>query len=638
MAPLPQDLRALRDRLVFAAAAGGAVVVAGSWLRRWQWRARRHAGKAHAPTLPTDADILRVGFSAKKLPAEIDHVIIGSGLSGLYLASLLAKIGRRVVVLEQHYVAGGCTHTFKDKGFEFDTGVHYMGMATIFTAFMDFAAGQRGTFRMQRQGADDGSEVYNELHAGGSCLHRFRPGPRTFVNDLIAKFPQEEKSIRRFFRAVLISGAAMVLVATKQFMPAAVWKALLQIPGPVRYVVDRYIHRTLAEALTDCGVQNLTLRSILSAEFGDHGMVPEKAPFFLHAGILNHYMEEGGFAPVGGSDSFALALVPSILEAGGAVLVRAPVARIVEENGRVVGVEMGNGKGIVRAKQSVISSTGVEVTYRKLLDECTVQKMGGPPASLVSSEEKGVSHHMYGFVGFEGDSEDLGLPTYNIWSLMNSGNKEGCCDISAAWAGLFGPSARQRPDFLSSDDAAATAQIPAFISFPSAKDATYKDRCPGKSTAVLITESRAEYFGEAGPVNKRSAEYATIKQRYERVLLNALYRHFPHLKGKVSYIDIGTPLSNEHYLGRASSYGLDQDADRFVDPTLRVSVLGMPGLFLTGQDVLCGGIFPQVISALLTLGKVLGPTSPDLWLLLSDFACSVGRRYLLDKTYAPTNP
>jgi Phytoene dehydrogenase and related proteins len=32
-----------------------------------------------------------------------------------------------VLVLEQHYIAGGCTHTFEDKGYEFDTGVHYIG-------------------------------------------------------------------------------------------------------------------------------------------------------------------------------------------------------------------------------------------------------------------------------------------------------------------------------------------------------------------------------------------------------------------------------------------------------------------------------------------------------------------------------
>lgn len=37
---------------------------------------------------------------------------------------LLAKAGKKVLVLEQHDRAGGCCHTFTEKGFEFDVGVY----------------------------------------------------------------------------------------------------------------------------------------------------------------------------------------------------------------------------------------------------------------------------------------------------------------------------------------------------------------------------------------------------------------------------------------------------------------------------------------------------------------------------------
>ena len=62
------------------------------------------------------ANILRDGYSKKKIPENIDVIVIGSGIGGMVLAGLLSRVGKRVLVLEQHYIAGGCCHTFEEKG------------------------------------------------------------------------------------------------------------------------------------------------------------------------------------------------------------------------------------------------------------------------------------------------------------------------------------------------------------------------------------------------------------------------------------------------------------------------------------------------------------------------------------------
>ena len=59
-----------------------------------------------------------------------DAIIIGSGLGGLTCGAMLAKSGKKVLVLEQHDLIGGCATCFKRKGMLVDAGLHEMDLGT----------------------------------------------------------------------------------------------------------------------------------------------------------------------------------------------------------------------------------------------------------------------------------------------------------------------------------------------------------------------------------------------------------------------------------------------------------------------------------------------------------------------------
>jgi phytoene desaturase len=67
--------------------------------------------------------------------ADYDVVVIGGGIAGLAVGGLLAKDGRKTLVLEQHERIGGFCSTFEHKGYRFDVGTSIIEMEQIIDQF-----------------------------------------------------------------------------------------------------------------------------------------------------------------------------------------------------------------------------------------------------------------------------------------------------------------------------------------------------------------------------------------------------------------------------------------------------------------------------------------------------------------------
>lgn len=99
-------------------------------------------------------------FRPEAVPKKIDTIVIGSGPGASTCANLLAQSGNKVLMLEQHSLTGGGTHSFEYKGCEWDTGLHYSSTAmSLKTArpgsIMDFMSKGKQQFQKFPEPVDE---------------------------------------------------------------------------------------------------------------------------------------------------------------------------------------------------------------------------------------------------------------------------------------------------------------------------------------------------------------------------------------------------------------------------------------------------------------------------------------------------
>jgi len=114
--------------------------------------------------------------------------------------------------------------------------------------------------------------------------------------------------------------------------------------------------------------KNEEIKGIITGQFGDYGVMPNKASFILQGGLHMHYAKHGGWYPKGGSEILATRMCECIYKHGGKVLVKADVKNIiVGEDGNAIGVTCStDGKTNTIYASEIISTVGVVNTYNLL--------------------------------------------------------------------------------------------------------------------------------------------------------------------------------------------------------------------------------------------------------------------------------
>ncbi|XP_056117566.1 all-trans-retinol 13,14-reductase [Rhinichthys klamathensis goyatoka] len=534
--------------------------------------------------------VLKQGFLASKVPQDLDAIVVGSGIGGLAIAVLLAKVGKKVLVLEQHDRAGGCCHTFTEQGFEFDVGIHYIGELQDHRQ-LRCVIDQLTNGQLQWEPLDN---PYDKVVLGPPENRRIYPiysGRKRYIDELKKCFPGEEKAIEEYVRLSMKVGKGVWFVGLLKHLPIPLAKFLVYTGLAKRLsTFFRYASRSLTDVVNEL-TQNKDLRAVLCYIFGTYGKMPKEASFSMHSLLVCHFMN-GAWYPKGGASEIAYHMIPIIEKAGGAVLVRAPVNRILLNDAKeAIGVSVLKGQEEVHIHAPmVISDAGIFNTYQHLLPK-DVQTMPAiqKQLSMVQHGDGGLSI----FIGVDGTKEELDLKADNFIIFPENNLDE---LVEGYMKGNREESSKCNPMI--------------FVASPSAKDPTWPERKPGKSTLTVVSFANYEWFEEwkDDKIKNRSTDYKELKQAFINNILEAVTEIFPKIKDRIEFVDAGTPITNQHYIGapKGEIYGADHGIPRF-SPELNAIIrpqTPVKNLFLTGQDMMMCG-FAGALAGALTCGSVI---------------------------------
>lgn len=504
-----------------------------------------------------------------------DVVVVGSGLSGLTAAAYLTAIGVRTLVLEQYDVAGGCSQTFRrKKQWQFDVGLHYIG------GVLD------GDINHVLRGVGLGDRVeFTELDPDGfdtfvfpDFTFRVPKGWDRYTDRLAETFPEEGTELREVTRIMetVVSEIRSAGVPEKDF-EAFARKAPTFMEWGLKSLTELFEAFDLSERA----------QAVLTGQAGDYATPPSRTPVILHAGLVDHYLQEGAFYVKGGGQSLAGHLVDVIHTNGGRVRTHARVDQIEVEEGKVQSVLLEGGERIVT--RQVIATGDIKHTFNELLAPGAV-----PEETLeIINGYRMATPLVTVYLGVDFDITER-MPATNFWIHPRYDSET---YYEFVKAGEFDP------------------KTPIYISSASAKDPGNTHHAPeGCSTLELMTWATPspEAWGiddesEAGRYSRQQG-YREVKDRITEQLIEGAEGVLGELKSHILWKEAATPATQTRYTmsSEGSSYGIELATDQIgpLRPGVRTSV---DGLYLAGVSTRRGhGIVGAMLGGRDAAGALLG--------------------------------
>lgn len=492
---------------------------------------------------------------------KYDVIIIGSGLGGLECGYILARHGRRVLILEQGAQPGGCLQSYRRQGFTFDAGFHYVGGLgegqSLYPAFRYLGLMDLPWHQLDKDGFDKVSV--------GDKTFALAQGYDGFVEQLSQDFPSERQGVEHYAHLLQKSAAEQLSPLSPMAQSADGGMEMLMATSAWGFL-ESYFHDPM-------------LRNVLSGTCLRMELRKESLPLFsfLHG---NSSFIESSWRLKGDGSQVVGRLVAGIRKQGGEIICQAKVNELVEKEGRLIAAVCGNGERYeadtfisdIHPSQTVglvKESSLLKRVYRRRIH--SVQNTFGmftvslvfPPHTL-----RYFNYNQY---------------IYDVPDVWEDHEKE-----SASVKGVL-VSCR-----LPEDGSEYTQQVDLLTPMPWSFCQAWQDT----------------------KVGHRGEEYKADKECWADMCISLASPFFPEIK---SYIRryTSTPLTWRDYTlaPQGTAYGMRKDC---LNPLMTILSprTTIQNLLLTGQNLMLHGVHGVTMTSLYTCAEVLGKEA--VWKIMEE--------------------
>jgi all-trans-retinol 13,14-reductase len=459
----------------------------------------------------------------KKMPADIAFIVVGSGIAGLVFAALMARSGKKVVVLEAHEYPGGYGHTFQmGRSAKFNAQLHYVWNCgegeTVYKTLAHLGLEKEVTFESLDP---DG---FDHMKIPGYSL-KIPANSQTLIHRLVRLFPDAGDAISKFVNTVERVAVGLDSLASGRRLEALAKNKMDTL------LALRYLRYSLQDVFDKFQLP-LAAQGLLASQWHDFLLPPGQLSFYAWVMLFTGY-QRGAYYPTHHFEHVIQSLVKTIESNEGQVLFEHEVTEFVFRGKAVCGVIAQVGAERVPVKfeaQTVIcnmdpkraaSMIGMDCFSRSIRQKLAYDY--SPSNFMIYCTVEGIDLKEYGF---------------GNWNTFHSGHQ----DINQSFEKMYHQHDYSNPSFA--------ITTPGFMTCDSS------DRPPGQTIVEFLTVANYEYF-KALRVSDKAA-YRKKKKEIIHSIFDVVEEHYiPDFRKHLAFLTAGTPTTNERYCWSAqgNSYG-----------------------------------------------------------------------------------